>query len=75
MSDHSSALPIGFIVKDWSDPTTPFEIIADNGQRIECDGRRLKRNDYPELCAVLRDAFGSDQETFRVPLLKGRRRS
>lgn len=41
---------------------------------LVCDGRMLRRRDYPALAAVLGRAYGGDARRFKLPDLRGRDR-
>lgn len=61
-----SALPSGYIMPHVRSPRVPPGWLV-------CDGRVLRKRDYPELAKVIGRAYGSvGVDTFRVPDLRAR---
>lgn len=50
------SLPVGYIVRHPVEPH--LRIMSDQGL-ITCDGRSIKKLEYPELYSVLNNAYGS----------------
>jgi Phage Tail Collar Domain len=57
-------------VGDVDDTANPPTIVADGGTKLPCDGAAYEREDYPELATALKDAYGTEDEAFRVPDLR-----
>lgn len=47
----------------------------ENEEHVYPDGRLLKRNDYPELFALIKYAYGGSGEEFRLPNFMGKIKS
>jgi hypothetical protein len=64
--------PVGSISQPWP-PGSRLEMKLNSaGETCEPDGRVLKREDYPELYAIIARTYGGDEdaETFRIPDLR-----
>lgn len=64
-----TSVPIGAVVPFFGDPNIISKENKDNW--LICDGRLIRKEDYPQLHSVLAELYGEEGEYRRIPNLSG----